>query len=196
MIAIDVEASGTDCEKHSIVSIGAIDFANQTRQFYDECRIWDGAHIMEDALAVNGFTEAEITSADKKSEAELVGALLTWVYETDDYTLAGQNVSFDRDFIKAAARRAGRDCDLAYRSIDTHTLCYMHMTKRGLRIPITKHHSALDLDAILRYCGIPDEPWPHNALTGAASHAEVVSRLLYDKKLLPEFERYEIPWTL
>ena len=39
-----------------------------------------------------------------------------------------------------------------------------------------------------------EEPKPHNALTGAKSHAEVISRLLYDKKLLPEFEQFEIPW--
>jgi hypothetical protein len=63
-----------------------------------------------------------------------------------------------------------------------------------LNIPIAHHRSALDLDAILRYCGIPDEPMPHNALTGASSHAEVISRLLYDKKLLPDFMKYEIPW--
>lgn len=195
MIAIDVEASGTEYAKHSIVSVGAIDFADTTRQFYDECKIWDGAHIMEEALAVNGFSETEITDPQKKSEAELVGALLAWMYEADDYTLAGQNVSFDRDFIKAAVRRAGVDFDLAYRTIDTHTLCYMHMVKRGLNIPFTNHHSALDLDAILRYCGIPDEPSPHNALTGAMSHAEVISRLLNDNKLLPEFEQYKIPWV-
>ncbi len=53
MIAIDVEASGIDYDMHSIVSVGTIDFADPTRQFYDECRIWDGAHIMEEALAVN-----------------------------------------------------------------------------------------------------------------------------------------------
>ncbi len=68
------------------------------------------------------------------------------------------------------------------------------MVTRGLTVPLAKHHSALDLDAILRYCGIPDEPMPHNALTGAMSHAEVASRLLYTKKLLPEFEQYQIPW--
>jgi DNA polymerase III epsilon subunit-like protein len=195
MIAIDVEASGTDYEKHSMVSVGAVDCADPTRQFYDECRIWDGAHIMEEALAVNGFTESEISDPEKKSEAEMVRALLSWIYASDDCTLAGQNVSFDRDFIKAAAHRARVDFDLAYRTIDTHTLCYMHMVKRGLNIPFTKHHSALDLDAILRYCGIPDEPIPHNALTGAMSHAEVVSRLLYDKRLLPAFEQYKIPWV-
>lgn len=194
MIVVDVEASGTEYEKHSIVSIGAVDFADPTRQFYDECRIWDGAHIMEGALAVNGFTEAEITDSSKKSEGEIVKAFLSWAYEADERTLAGQNVSFDRDFLKAAAHRAGLDWDLAYRTIDTHTLCYMHMVTRGLNIPTTNHRSALDLDAVLRYCGIPDEPSPHNALTGALSHAEVISRLLYGKKLLPEFEQFAIPW--
>lgn len=194
MIAIDIEASGIDHQKHSIVSVGAVDLGGPARQFYDECRIWDGAHTMEAALAVNGFTEAEITDPQKKSEAELVQALLAWIYEAEDRTLAGQNVSFDRDFIEAAARRAGIEADIAYRTIDTHTLCYMHMAKRGCNIPMTKHHSGLDLDAILRYCGIPEEPNPHNALTGACCHAEVISRLLYDKKILPEFEQYGIPW--
>jgi hypothetical protein len=50
------------------------------------------------------------------------------------------------------------------------------------------------MDTVLNYCGIPEEPMPHNALTGALSHAEIISRLLYDKKLLPEFSHYEIPW--
>jgi hypothetical protein len=70
------------------------------------------------------------------------------------------------------------------------------MVQRGLTPPIdpVKHHSTLNLDAILNYCGIPEEPKPHNALTGAKSHAEVIARLLYGKKLLPEFEKFEIPW--
>ena len=41
---------------------------------------------------------------------------------------------------------------------------------------------------------IPEEPKPHNALTGALSHAEVIARLLYGRKLLPEFKEFEIPW--
>jgi hypothetical protein len=70
------------------------------------------------------------------------------------------------------------------------------MIKRGVTPPIDEvhHRSALDLDAILVYCGIPSEPEPHNALTGALCHAEVISRLLCDKKLLPEFSQYELPW--
>jgi DNA polymerase III epsilon subunit-like protein len=196
MIVIDIEASGTNYEKHSIVSLGAIDFSNPQNRFYGECRIWDGAHIMEGALKVNGYTEAEITDPNKQSEADLIQSFLEWSQHMEDRTLLGQNVSFDRDIARAATERAGLAWDLAYRTLDTHTLCWMHMVKKGIKPPIDPQHrrSALNLDAILNYCGIPDEPEPHNALTGAMSHAEVASRLLNNSKLLPEFSQFELPW--
>ncbi len=196
MIVIDIEASGTDYDKHSIVSIGALDFDEPGNRFYKECRIWDGAHIMDGALAVNGFTEADITDPTKISEGELARHFLEWSQHMGDRTLTGQNVSFDRDFLKAACEREGLSWDLAHRTIDTHTLCYMHMIKRGLPPPIDPEHrrSALNLDVILNYCGIPSEPEPHNALTGALCHAEVAARLLYDRALLPEFSSYAVPW--
>lgn len=197
MLVIDVEASGTEAHKHSIVSVGALDLTNPTNRFYEECRIWDGAHIMDGALAVNGFTKEQITDANKQSEADVVRAFLTWSEGLTNRTFAGQNPSFDRDFIKYAAERAGHtDWPFAYRTIDTHTLCWMHMINRGMQPPVDKLHrrSSLNLDAVLNYCGIPAEPEPHNALTGALSHAEVISRLLYSRKLLPEFDEYQIPW--
>lgn len=196
MLIVDVEGSGTEPHVHSLVSIGAFDFDNPEDRFYKECRIWEGAHIMDGALAVNGFTEAEITDPKKKTEAEIITAFLEWSQHVGDRTLTGQNVSFDRELLRAAAMRAGLSWDLAYRTIDTHSLCFMHMVTRGLPPPIDPQHrrSALDLDAVLNYCGIPEEPTPHNALTGALCHGEVASRLLYGKKLLPEFEQYPIPW--
>lgn len=197
MIIVDVEASGVSYEKCSIVSVGALDLAHPSRQLYAECRIWDGAHIEDGALAVNGFTREQITDPSKQSEADLVRAFIAFAEAADEQTLAGQNVSFDRDFLRAAAVRTGHtNWPFAHRTLDTHTLCYMHMVKRGVAPPTdpVKKHSALNLDAVLNYCGIPDEPEPHNALTGAKSHAEVISRLLYGKKLLPEFENYALPW--
>ena len=227
MLVLDIEASGTEYHKHSIVSIGALDFDNPDNRFYEECKIWEAAdvrgtsaefvekfceqcgakcptsgqpqlraHIMEGALKVNGFTEAEITDSNKKTEALIVSEFLDWSQQIGDRTITGQNPSFDRDFVKAGAERAGINWDLAYRTIDTHSLCWMHIIKRGEQPPIDPEHkrSALDLDAVLEYCGIPKEPEPHNALTGALSHAEVASRLLFDKPLLPEFEQYPIPW--
>jgi len=196
MLVVDGEFSGLHYEKHSLVSLGALDLENPTNQFYAECRIWDGAHIDPDGLAVNGFSEAEVTDKNKMTEAELVRNFIGWSVSVNDRTLAGQNVSADRDMLKAATMRAGFEWNFAYRTIDTHSLCFMHMVKAGLQPPFdAEHHrSALNLDAVLNYCGIPAEPEPHNALTGAKSHAEVISRLLYDKKLLPEFSEFEIPW--
>lgn len=197
MLVVDVEATGTEAHKHSIVSVGALDFANPRNRFYEECRVWEGAHIMDEALAVNGFTKEQITNPKRQSEAELVHAFMHWSDGLAERTFAGQNVSFDRDFIKYAAERAGHtDWPFAHRTIDTHTLCYMHMIERELQPPIDQKHrrSALDLDAVLNYCGIPKEPSPHNALTGALSHAEVIARLLYGRKLLPEFTQFDIPW--
>ena len=197
MLVIDVEASGTEAHKHSIVSLGALDLFNPSNRIYEECRVWDGAHIMDEALKVNGFTMEQVTDTKKQSEADLVHRFLDWSKDLKDRTLAGQNVSFDRDFVKYACERAGHtEWPFAYRTIDTHTLCWAHMVNRGIQPPIDPKHrrSSLNLDAVLNYCGIPEEPDPHNALTGALSHAEVISRLLYGRKLLPEFEQFEIPW--
>ena len=197
MIAVDVEASGVDPKQHSIVSVGAVDLSNPTRQLYSECHLWDGAKIDPEGLKVNGFTREEITDPKKHSEADLVHEFITWGEKASENTFGGQNPSFDRDFLQAAAARAGHtQWPFAHRTIDTHTLCYMHMVKRGVVPPTDPEHkhSTLNLDAVLEYCGIPEEPTPHNALTGAKCHAEVISRLLYDKKLLPEFEKYNIPW--
>jgi DNA polymerase III epsilon subunit-like protein len=196
MLIVDIEASGTNYQKHSIVSIGAVDFDNPDNRFYKECRIWTGAHVMDGALEVNGFTEAEIIDETKQTEAEIVQKFIEWSHALSDRTLAGQNISFDRDFLRAGAQRAGLNWDFAYRTIDTHSLCWMHIIKGGGEPPVDAEHkrSNLDLNAVLQYCGVPSEPDPHNALTGALCHAEVTSRLLYDKKLLPEFEEFEIPW--
>ena len=196
MLIVDVETSGLSPEKCSILSIGALDLENPTQRFYGECRVWDGAHISDEAMEINGFTEEQAKDSNKKSEAELVTEFLEWSQHLNNRTITGQNPSFDRDFLQSAAGRAKLSWDLAHRTIDTHTLAYMHIVKMGGEAPVDHQHrrSNLDLDAILNYCGIPDEPMPHNALTGAMSHAEVTSRLLYDKKLLPEFEQFDIPW--
>jgi len=196
MLILDIEASGLNREKHSIVSLGALDLENPSNRFYAECRVWEGAHIDDDALEVNGFTKEEILDPNKMTEAELIRNFMDWSKDIHNRTMGGQNVSFDRDMTREAAKRAHLDWNFAHRTIDSHTLAWMHMVKRGVTPPLDEahHRSALDLDTILVYCGIPEEPQPHNALTGALCHAEVISRLLYNKKLLPEFEHLEIPW--
>lgn len=198
MIALDVEASGTEPHAHSILSIGAVDMRNPKNQFYDECRAWDGALISKEALEVNGFTEEEATDVHRKTEEEVVRAFIAWMGDLEDVTILGQNPSFDRDFIKSACARAKIEFPFPHRTVDTHSLAFMHMIKRGVRpaFDSVRRRTALNLDTILNYVGIPEEPQPHNALTGALCHAECASRLLYGRGMFPDFDVYPIPWEV
>jgi DNA polymerase III epsilon subunit-like protein len=194
MIVLDIEATGTNCEVHSIVSIGAIDFIRPEQIFNEECQIWEGAHINPDALKYNGFTEAQITDPTKQTDEQIVKKLLAWIEDREDRTIAGQNPSFDVGFLRATALRYNMNISLAHRSIDQHSIVYAHMIARGLTPPLEHHHSAINSDFIMEYVGIPTEPKPHRALNGAIWEAEALSRLLYDKPLLAQFEKFPIPW--
>jgi DNA polymerase III epsilon subunit-like protein len=198
MIVIDVESTGLDTKNGSILSLGALDLDEPTNQFYDECRIWEGAHVTDEALAINGFTREEIQDPAKKTEAELIAAFVAWATgRPKNRILAAQNVSFDLEYVQAACTRAGIDCPFGKRTIDTHTLVWMHMTERGIAPPLNANgNSDISLDAALKYCGIPEEPKPHNALTGAMCHAEVISRVAYTTSVLPEFASYPIPFSI
>ncbi len=195
MIVLDVETSGVVPSKHSILSLGAIDLENPSNQFYDECRVWNGAHIDDESLAINGFKREEINDQSKKSESELVQAFIAWALDRpSDKTLAGQNPSFDRDFVAFACRRSSIAFPFPFRTIDTHSLCWLHMVQNGVKPPMERGHTAISLNTALNYCGLPKEPFPHNALGGAYAHAEVIARLAYNKKLLPEYNQYPISW--
>ena len=195
MIVLDVESSGLIPERCSILSLGAVDLNDPTNQFYDECRIWEGAHVTDEALAINGFSREEIESSDKKTEAELIASFIAWATDRPlDRTLAAQNVSFDLEFVQAAAKRAGLESPFGKRTLDVHTLVWAHMTSRGMVPPLMNRHSAINLDFALRYVGVPEEPKPHNGLTGALCHGEVIARIAYNKKVFPEFSTYDIPW--
>ncbi|HRH55554.1 MAG TPA: exonuclease domain-containing protein [Candidatus Paceibacterota bacterium] len=197
MIVLDVESSGVVPERHSIVSIGAIDLEDTSNQFYEECQVWEGAEISDEALVVNGFSKEEITGRGsfKQTEAELVASFIAWAMDRPaDTTLAAQNVTFDRLFLEAACRRAKIEFPFAHRTLDVHSLVWMHMISRGLTPPVTNKHSGINLGFALTYAGVPEEPKPHNALTGALCHAEVIARIAYNKKLLSDFSTFDIPW--
>lgn len=192
MIVADIEATGIDFHKHSILSIGAVDFENPERQFYGECRMWEGASIMSDALAVNGFTREECTDTKKHSLKELMDDFLHWIEQCEDKTLAGQNPSFDRDFLNNSFGRSSIGWHFSYRTLDLNSMAYMDMIKRGIPVQHKNDRADLSLDTILEYVGLPTEPKPHHGLTGAKMEAEAFSRLLYGKNLLQEFAEYPI----
>ena len=194
MIVCDCEMSGTDPILHSLVSIGAVDFLEPSRQFYAECRIWDGARIMDEGLAVNGFSKQQISDPTKKPDWEITKEFFDWALAGKNHTIGGQNVSCDIEFLRESARRAHINFPLAFRLFDLHSMCYLHMVERGVVPPVEKGRSDLGSDEIMAYVGIPTEPHPHNALNGALYEAEAFSRLLHHKNLLPQFAQYPIAW--
>ena len=142
MIALDIETSGLDPERTSILSIGALDTDNPNDQFYGECQVWNGAEITDEALAINGFTKNQATDSTKKTAGELITEFVSWVTKVSgdgvsrDTTIVGQNSSFDRDFARSACRRARAKFPFGHRTIDTHSLVWLHMIQKGIVPPI------------------------------------------------------------
>ena len=194
MIVVDIEASGIDPAKHSLLSIGALELESPTNHFYGECKVWDGADIMDDALEVNGFTREEITDPTKQSLEILMISFLEWAQSCNEHTLAGHAFAFDWYFLRTSAERYHLDWRLPKRTIDTHSLAYMHMVKQGIKPPIEKARSAISLRYIREYVGIPEILHAHNAMDDAKYTAEIISRLLYDRSLLEDFKEYPLPW--
>ncbi len=194
MIVVDVETTGIEPSKHSIVSIGAVDFFAPDNQFYEECSIWDGAETTKEALRITGFTEEQVRDKSKMPLRHAIQKFSVWLSTRKYKTIAGHNIAFDRSFLKSSAERYGIHLPLLYRVIDLHTLVYIHHLMRNLTSHVDEQgRTKLNSDVVFNYVGLPPEPMPHNALFGAKIMAEAFSRLTYGKNLLKEFERYPIP---
>jgi len=196
MIVIDVETSGIDPKKNSIVSIGAIDFPNPKNSFYAECRIWNGSEINSEALKINGFSIMNITSPEKPSLEEIIRNLLMWTENIKDRTIAGINPFFDRDFLRESCKRCNIKYPFGDRIVDLHSLCYADYLRRGKEPLIMNGRTAIDSKRLFEYVGLPEEPRPHNAKTGAEMEAEAFSRIIYGENLLEPYAKYPIPYYL
>ena len=173
LIAVDVETSGLDPKESSLLSIGAVDIANPGNTFYVECRAWEGAYISSTALKINGFTEEQIQSFDK-SESEAIASFFDWLNQFPEKPMmVAHNASFDRDFIAEAAKRAELKTPFDFRTIDIHSITFMNMLCRRSTIP-----GRLGLNQCLEHFGLPKEPTPHNALTGAQCNADILMKIL------------------
>lgn len=162
LFAVDVETTGLDPQKNSIVAIGAVDIETPERTFYIECRAFDGAEIEDGALKVNGFTREQI-EAQEQSHDGAIDRFFAWLTQDGDTpVMVAHNAGFDKSFVAHAANRAGCKNPFSFRTIDIHSIVYMHLLRTGAVIP-----SQLSLNKCLESFGLDREPDPHNALTGA-----------------------------
>lgn len=197
MIVVDIEATGLNPYKHSIVSMGCVDFEDPARRFYAECRIWEGAELDEGGMAVHGMSEQQVRDPNRTSIKDMVLQFLEWVGNPVSFTIAGQNPSFDRDMLQVHAEREGVDWPFNHRTVDLHSVAYAHrMTHRKEPQVKAFGEDAFGASKIYTYLGMPTEPEPHNALTGAIMETEAFARLLYGKSVIEEFWKHPVPQYL
>jgi len=196
MIVLDIETTGTDPKRHSIVEVGAIDFDCPDNYFNKRCRIWTGAEIVPGAMEINGLTLEEIQDIKLPTQKELISLFIAWMDKIEDRTVAGQNVDFDINFLNESSARCGFNFRLGKRKVDQHSIVYAHYLKRNIIPPLKDGSSDLKSDLIMNYVGLPPEPKPHRAINGARYEAEALSRLIRGKGMFEEFAWYEIPGYL
>jgi DNA polymerase III epsilon subunit-like protein len=193
MIVLDIETTGLDPRRHSIIEVGAIDFDCQGNYFNERCSIWDGAEIDFKALEINGLTLSEIQDQTINTQKEIITKFMIWMDQIQDKTIAGQNVDFDVDFLNESSLRCGLNFSLGKRKVDQHSIVYAHFLKRNIRPPLKDGFSDLNSDFIMNYVGLPSEPKPHRAINGARFEAEALSRLLFGRTMFDEFYNYPVP---
>lgn len=188
MIIVDVETTGLDPERNSILSIGALNFSDPKDQFYGECTVWKGAEIDRNALRINGFTIKDIEK-NPKSPEDLMKEFLEWSKEVGSKRMGGYYTRFDYSFLRSTAKMSGIPFPFRKDVTDLHNL---FSERLGVDRGLYERNLIFSLNEILVNLGLPPEPDPHNALRGAKFTAEALSRIKKGKGLLKDFEKYPV----
>lgn len=167
LFALDIETGGLSPTKNSILSIGAVHI-DSGDEFYVECRNQGGREIDDFALKVNGFTIQEITDKTKVTSPVAYAILTHWILRyTQKPMLIGENLpSFDVQFLIDAQKHGSSPWIFGHRHLDLHSLSFATFGR------------SVKMDEALVLLGLPPEPRPHNALTGARVTRDVFKKLM------------------
>lgn len=177
ILVVDVETTGTNPQRHSIIELGAVWLTGQEHpeEFEMECSMWEGAEYNPEVEAINGRTDASCINPILLTESELIREFVEFLDKDFDFILAGMNPSFDRRFLLAAAERAGLGrLPIPHRTLDLHSLALADAIVSKSRVP----KRGLYTDRIYEHLRLEAEPKPHRALTGARKEAEAFETLL------------------
>jgi DNA polymerase III epsilon subunit-like protein len=181
MIVVDIETTGMEPGRNSLLSIGAVEFENPDNMFYGECRVDKGAEVANIALKINGFTRKQINDPKKTTSRELLKNFVKWSRGVKDKKLAGDNIWFDIGFLGEYFRKLKMRWIFGKKSVELHEISAF-----TAGVPWS-------LDAVLYMVGIPPRDSSHNALNDAELTAEAISRIKYGKGLIKKFSVYPVP---
>ncbi len=212
---VDLEATSLNTRKGAIASIGMVTFRNgELRRYYRVFRPFKGARIDKSALAVCGFTLKELNKRCDCSGGEencsvpehahspekVCLYVSKFMRENRCHTIAGQNPAFDTGYLHAYFERYKKFDFISHRTIDLHSIGYGQLAAKGMRVPtdmvrdgrISYVRNDFSATKLYHMIGMPTEPKPHNALTGAVFEFEALCRLVYKKPVLEEFQKYSL----
>lgn len=136
LVVIDLETSGVNPNKHSVLEIGVCPLDKNIKPFHVYVR---SHNIIWSDFARKNFSnfssEWEDKSVSPKEAVTMLGDYFAKFFGGQKVTAIGHNIGFDMSFLKKIAYEAGLDeiPFLSHRALDTHTLLYL-LYKMG-RIP-------------------------------------------------------------
>lgn len=185
---VDVETTALDAQKGALVSIGAVHPLTGD-EFYCQCWVCPGAYIDSQSMEINMADWIEDRTLP--SEAEAVGKFVRWMHRHGVRLIGGKNPSFDVRWLEAAWNRAKDEgypglyatpaqnargkFPLTHRTLDLHSLVLAWAMMHRPEALLAEGFKTDDLYPLL---GLPREPKPHNALTGARMEAEAFRVIL------------------
>ena len=176
MIILDCETTGLESYRHALVSIGAVLYEDQGKEFYTEKRPADGAEISDQALEVNGYTREYLQNIEI-STRDAMRQFSNWVLTEDRllprHYLGGFNTHFDAAFINWSYEKAKMDKtsipNFDFHYLDLYSVFVAKVGKKG---------QGTGLRGVCEYLGVRPESYPHNALNGARKTAQCLKILL------------------
>ncbi len=172
----DVETTGLDAAKDSIIEIGLVLVRQPTLEIINELEVkvrLERPELMSDgARAVNGYSEEAwqdalpLAEAIRRYDASVHNATVVLA----DALFSAHNPRFDHTFIETAYRELGLDRKFHYQSLDSFSVAWPAVIVRQLE--------DVHLNTICRMLGIPEEPKPHRAINGARCVHAVLKRMV------------------
>jgi hypothetical protein len=178
VVDVETTALAKDAHRGSLVSIGAVHpLTGET--FYCQCWVREGAYIDPESMAVHMADWTD--DRTQPSEAEAITRLVHWAKKRGIKLIGGKNPMFDLRWLEAAWMRAqeGRQepgkFPLTHRTLDLHSLA---LAWALINRPVVVTSEGFKTDDVYRLLGMPDEPKPHHALTGARMEAKAFRVIL------------------
>ena len=165
LIVIDTETGGFDPSKNALLSVAAVDSLDN--EAFTAIIKPNAEWICEpEALAKNGFT-LDFLEKNGRPELDVMQDLALWLGTRRFSVMAGCNVTFDRDFLRAAFARNFLTWPMG-KMVDLQAAAWLAYEADALALPVGKDgQPRLSLDHIAASLGFSRSGNTHNALEDA-----------------------------